>query len=78
MKPTLTLCLWLSIVSTLLLGCTTDNTPEQLPEGFTEKIPEEILFTNAEIAYMGDDIGNLFCKSFGELFGGIICGTTKQ
>lgn len=57
MKPTRTLCVWLSIASTLLLGCTTDNTPEQLPEGFTEKIPEEILFTNAEIAYMGDDIG---------------------
>lgn len=57
MKSTRTLYLWLVAAASLLLGCSTESEPKPLPEGFIEKVPEEIVFTNADLSYMGDAVG---------------------
>ena len=57
MKSTRTLYLWLVAAASLLLGCSTESEPKPLPEGFIERVPEEIVFTNADLSYMGDAVG---------------------
>lgn len=46
----------LAALALLLLSCNTPITEE--PEGFVEKQPEEVVFTHAEVAYMGDYAGD--------------------
>lgn len=58
----------LALISTLCLGlsCTTPDTqtpeepeePNKTEEGYIEPMAEEIIFTNAQISYLGDDIGD--------------------
>lgn len=48
-----------ALASALLISCNTETptTEPEVPEGFVEKEPLEIEFTNAQIAYIGDDLG---------------------
>lgn len=50
--------LWLLLVAVLFVCCDNSQpTDNSQPEGFVEREAPEVVFTNIEVAYVGDDIG---------------------